>query len=154
MQWIAAAIVFCFLMWKWPRKTTIASVAVAACVSIGIAFLFLKDKMNDINYKENLASINATPSIGNGCPRDHPFRLTIYNKNKKTAYFIRFTAYGYEPGRSSSLVKYPTGIMSTDVILKGGSTTTECFKMPEIVNRADPEYLRWEVSVDSVSFYQ
>ena len=50
MEWIALAIVFCFLMWKWPRKTIIGVcgvVSFAAIVGIGC---FTKIKIDD--YKK------------------------------------------------------------------------------------------------------
>ena len=50
MEWIALAIVFCFLMWKWPRKTIIGVcgvVSFAAIVGIGCFTKIKIDRLLD-----------------------------------------------------------------------------------------------------------
>ena len=77
MEWIALAIVFCFLMWKWPRKTLIGiGICTGLCVVCGGMLFGIKEyniyKKNGIM---NNISIQIHDKIFNG------YRRIAHNKN-------------------------------------------------------------------------
>ena len=151
MAWIAAAIVFCFLMWKWPRKT-LKGLGFCAIIGIALSAIFAgvvkyRDYKRDALKKAIKISIEYSPTICSDSK--YPLALEIVNSSDTKVYKIEFSISAYAHERSTNLVEYYSRY-ECDKILESGQDTAACFPVPKLKEGYAPEQLDWRVYVTGV----
>lgn len=132
MEWIAAAIVFCFLMWRWPRKTLLSAAVVGVVSVLGglgtAGYYFAKDKADDRRRGKLLAEVVVD---AHKCGPETPILVQFSNETGGIVSSFFFDFHIYERGKSTDLTG-SQGAQTVDYVLKEGGSLALCFACPPL----------------------
>lgn len=123
MEWIAAALVVIFLLWKFPKVTlriTAAILLLAAAIG-AIAWAYSEIEARALEAEKN--KINATVTLGNKCAGVVPLYVRIHNGTDGSIDEFSYVLTAKFPGRSSEVY---SAYESTDLITPSGKTAVAC----------------------------
>ena len=130
MEWIAVAIVFCFLMWRWPKRTIIC---ILSSIGIIIIIWLCVIIVEYINNREKPATASFEVKVEyqiipmlhkNKCSGDYPLNIEIKNNTIRSVDETYFRILAKHEGRSSIIYKKE---YMTDRIIDPGETLQMCF---------------------------
>ena len=151
MEWIAIAIVFCFLMSKWPRKTlkyfgfcVVVTIVISAII---VGIIKYPDYKND-KIKQNI-KIDVKYDTIRCSDKEYPLALTIKNFSDTKVYKVEFTIHAYAKGRSTNLVDYG-GRYACDRIIAPDEEVRACFPTLKLKEDHNPSNIDWHASVTGI----
>lgn len=123
MEWIAAALVVIFLLWKFPKVTLrITAAVVLLAASIGaVAWAYSEIQARALEAEKN--KITATITTGNKCADVVPLYVRIHNGTDGSIDEFSYVLSAKFPGRSSEVY---SSYESTDLITPPGKTAVAC----------------------------
>lgn len=134
MEWIAAAIVFVFLMWKWPRNTLIGLGVCVLAVGGWILYMFSEEEYQTAQQNKLYAGIerDGVVSVAN-CGDKYPLLVRFKNNTQKTITKIVWRPSVRRSGHSSELNEYSyIDEYTNDKILQPGDATRDCWTLPRL----------------------
>lgn len=155
MEWIAAAIVFVFLLWRFPRWTLIGIASVGVIGASAFWIGIVSDKRSSERYRTELARYTSTVSYGDpSCRPEYPLMVKLFNGNDFTVNSMYVRVVAKAPGRSSSLYDQ---LISSDFIMGPSKGSAGCWSLDTYklqdgkISGYDPKELVWTSSISSVS---
>lgn len=127
MEWIAAALLAIFLLWRFPRVTIkVLGVLFTLALFVGVAwsiYLFIDSQARDFEKSK----ISITVELDVKCSTAWPLYVRVHNGNNFSLDSVSFTISAKIPGRSSIVYHEHE---TSDLITPPGKTASTCYGIP------------------------
>lgn len=96
MAYVAIALILCFMLWKWTRKTALGLGILVACIAVAALLSDFAGRKAESTMGKIAVSMEQSAS----CPDDAPLRMTIENGTEETLYKYQVEIRAKKPGHS------------------------------------------------------
>ncbi|SOB59648.1 protein of unknown function [Pseudodesulfovibrio profundus] len=149
MEWIAAAIVLVFLLWRWPKKTLIGGGVLVSLAAIGVGYLFAQNWYKDYQQETLIRGVNITvlkdlppktesrdkslwDILDEEYVNRHIWRVTFNNTTNETITKIVWEPVVKKKGHSNKLNSGGYDRYTSDRIIPPGKSATSVWLTPKL----------------------
>ncbi|PDS61388.1 hypothetical protein CO653_33355 [Rhizobium anhuiense] len=155
MGWIAASIVFVFLLWRFPRYTIIGAACLLLIAGVGFGLSILNDNQNAARRRDENSKVELIVSATDVHCTDpqYPIWIATVNRNPFTIASITVHVSANKPDHSSFLYD---AYVTSDRILKPQDGYAACWRLEDykLVNGTigghSPRDLSWKGAISSI----
>lgn len=144
MAYVAIALILCFMLWKWTRKTALGLGILVACIAVAALLSDFAGKKAESTMGKIAVSMEKSAS----CPADAPLAMTIENGTEETLYKYEVEIKAKKPGHSdiynygATPAYYPI-----DLIVAPKERKALCVKTPALGYGVSPDDVVFEARV-------
>ena len=144
MAYVAIALILCFMLWKWTRKTALGLGILAACIAAAALISDFVGRQAESAMSRIAISLEKSAS----CPADSPLMMTIENGAEETLYKYQVEIRAKKPGHSDIYNYGATpAYFPIDLIVAPKERKSLCVKEPALGYGVSPEDVTYEARV-------